>query len=287
MQNAKRPLGPMLALFFNATVWGLVWLPFKTLQGLGIHPLWSTALVYATALCGLLLWRPRALQYLLRKPWLLGLALAAGLTNVCFNWGITTGDVVRVTLLFYMMPVWSIALAWPLLGERPTGRALLRVVLAVIGVMLVLQRPGAGWPLPREAADWLGLAGGFCFAVTNILVRRWRAVPEEGRVLAMFVGGLTVSSLLAFGGAGGNWPGLSVQVLPWVVGVGLAFVAGNLALQYGAARLAAQVTALIMLSEVLIATLSSSLLGASQPTPTVWMGGALIVLAAALAVRRS
>lgn len=284
--RTSRPALPALALLFNATVWGLVWLPFKALQQLGLHPLWATALIYLAALAGLLLWRPRSLRHLVRQPHLLGLAVAAGLTNVCFNWAITTGDVVRVTLLFYMMPVWSIALAWPLLGERPTPMALLRVALALAGVLLVLQRPGSPWPLPRELADFLALAGGFCFAVTNILVRRWRDTPEEGRVLAMFLGGLAVATALALGGAGGAWPGLQAQWLAWVLGVGAAFVAGNLALQYGAARLRAAVTALVMLTEVLIATVSSSLLGAAHPTPAVWLGGALIVLAAALAVRR-
>lgn len=277
---------PALALLFNATVWGLVWLPFKALQQLGLHPLWATALIYAAALAALLAWRPAAVRHLARQPHLLGLALAAGLTNVCFNWAITTGDVVRVTLLFYMMPVWSIALAWPLLGESPSGLALGRVALALAGVLLVLHRPGSPWPLPRETADFLALAGGFCFAVTNILVRRWRDTPEEGRVLAMFVGGLTVATALALSGAGGAWPGFQMGWLPWVAGVGVAFVIGNLALQYGAARLRAQVTALIMLSEVLIATVSSTLLGAAHPTPAVWLGGALIVAAAALAVRR-
>lgn len=286
MPGRQGTTGPALALLFNATTWGLVWLPFKALQGLGLHPVWATALIYVAALAGLLAWRPRAQRHLVREPHLLGLAVAAGLTNVCFNWAITAGDVVRVTLLFYMMPVWSIALAWPLLGERPTGMALLRVALALTGVLLVLRRPGSPWPLPREAADFLALAGGLCFAVTNILVRRWRATPEEGRVLAMFLGGLIVGSAFALAGAGGPWPGLRLAWLPWVVGVGAAFVTANLALQYGAARLRAQVTALIMLSEVLIATVSSALLGAAHPTPAVWLGGALIVGAAALAVRR-
>lgn len=279
--------GPALALLFNATVWGLVWLPFKALQQLGLHPVWSTALIYVAALAGLLAWRPRSVRHIVRQPRLLALALTAGLTNVCFNWAITAGDVVRVTLLFYLMPVWSIALAWPLLGERPTGAALLRVVLALGGVLLVLQRPGSPWPLPRDGADALALLGGFCFAITNILVRRWRDTPEDGRVLAMFLGGLVVAGALALLGAGGPWPALQLGWLPWVAGVGLVFLAGNLALQYGAARLPAQVTALIMLSEVLIATASSSLLGAAHPTPMVWLGGALIVGAAALAVRRS
>ena len=33
------------ALVFNALVWGLSWWPLRQLQGYGLHPLWTTALV--------------------------------------------------------------------------------------------------------------------------------------------------------------------------------------------------------------------------------------------------
>ena len=31
---------------------------------------------------------------------------------MAFNWAVTVGDVVRVVLLFYLMPAWSVLLAW-------------------------------------------------------------------------------------------------------------------------------------------------------------------------------
>ncbi|MBS0414523.1 MAG: DMT family transporter [Proteobacteria bacterium] len=278
--------GPALALLLNATVWGLAWLPFKALQARGLHPVWATAFVYVLALAALLAWRPQGARALARHPRLWGLAAAAGLTNVCFNWAITAGDVVRVTLLFYLMPVWSIGLAWLLGGERPTRAALGRLGLALAGVVLVLWRPGSAWPLPQGAADWLALAGGFCFALTNALVRRWRDTPEDGRALAMFCGGLAMAGALALAGTAGPLPALSVGWLPWVAVLAAGFLGGNLALQYGAARLKAQVTALLMLSEVVIATGSSFALGAAHPAPVVWLGGALIMLTAVLAVRQ-
>ena len=37
--------------------------------------------------------------------------LAAGTTNATFNWAVTLGDVVRVVLLFYLMPLWAVLLA--------------------------------------------------------------------------------------------------------------------------------------------------------------------------------
>ena len=35
------------------------------------------------------------------------LLVAAGITNATFNWAIVVGDVVRVVLLFYLMPLCS------------------------------------------------------------------------------------------------------------------------------------------------------------------------------------
>ena len=39
-------LVPAGALVINAFVWGVSWWPFRELQGQGLHPLWSTTLVY-------------------------------------------------------------------------------------------------------------------------------------------------------------------------------------------------------------------------------------------------
>ena len=280
---------PSLALVYNALVWGLSWIAFKALHAQGLHPLWSTAIVYAGALVGLLVWRPGSVRGLIAHPHLLALAAAAGLTNVGFNWAVTLGDVVRVTLLFYLMPVWSVGLAWWLLGERPTRAALLRLVLALAGLVLVLHRPGAPWPWPRGAADQLALLGGAGLALTNVLLRRWRATPPPARVLAMFGGGFATATGLALAGLAGGLSPLALSThglawLPWVLGLTLAFLAGNLALQYGAARLPARVTALIMLAEVVFASASAVLLGAATPTRWTWAGGVLILLAALLSI---
>ena len=124
--------------------------------------------------------------------WLL--LAAAGMTNVGFNWAVTVGDVVRVVLLFYLMPAWTVVLAWPLLGERPTPLALVRLVLALAGVVIVLKTDSASWPVPESISDWLALAGGFSFALTNILLRKLHGVAPEARILAMFGGGALLAT---------------------------------------------------------------------------------------------
>jgi len=60
------------------------------------------------------------------------------------------------------------------------------------------------------------------------------------------------------------------------------FLFGNLALQYGAARLPANRTAVVMLTEVLFAAASAVAFGGEVLTWPIVIGGALIACAAAL-----
>jgi drug/metabolite transporter (DMT)-like permease len=284
---ARRHAGaawPVLALMLNALVWGVSWWPFRQLQARGLHPLWATALIYVLSLACLLALRPGALRPLARQPLLWLLVVASGLTNVGFNWAVSVGDVVRVVLLFYLMPAWTVLLAWPLLGERPTAGALARLALALAGVFTVLQTGGGGWPWPESGADWLALMGGFSFSLTNILLRKLQHAPAEARIAGMFSGGAVMAMAAGvFGVAQGAVLAPPSPQVAWValtLSLALAFLCGNIALQYGAARLSANTTALVMLSEVIFASGSSVALGAADMTSRTWIGGALILAAA-------
>ena len=139
-------------------------------------------------------------------------------------------------------------------------------------------------------ADLLALAGGFCFALTNVTLRRLHAVPGEARMLAMFGGGALMATASACAGllAGFVTP-VPALAMGWVVVALLlatAFLLSNYALQYGATRLAAGTTALIMLSEVVFASVSSVLLTDTALDARTVLGGSLIVSAALLATLR-
>ena len=275
---------PALALVLNAFVWGVSWWPFRRLQEAGLHPLIATALVYLLSVLLLLAVRPQAWRAFAGQPLLWLLAAAAGMTNVGFNWAVTVGDVVRVVLLFYLMPAWTVVLAWPLLGEKPTLVSLLRVALAMGGVAIVLKTGDSPWPVPESLADGLALAGGMSFALTNILLRKLQRVDAAPRVLAMFSGGAVMAGATALlGMAFGFVPVPPPPQAGWGLGLALSlgFLASNVALQYGAARLDAHTTALIMLSEVVFASLSSVALGAAELHLRTGVGGALILAAAA------
>ena len=277
-----------LALIFNALVFGLSWWPFKALQGHGLHPLWATSFIFVFSTACILIVRPGSWRSFAGQPLLWLLFAASGLTNVGFNWAVTIGDVVRVVLLFYLMPAWSVLLAWPLLGEKPTAGSLLRLLLALAGVVIVLKTPDSPWPWPTQLADWLALMGGFFFALTNLLLKKLAGTPESARMMAMFGGGAVMASVAALMGMSNglvNLPPAPTFDWLWVaLGISIAFLLGNLALQYGAARLSASATPLIMLTEVIFASASASLLGAGEITLRTVVGGGLILLASLLAV---
>ena len=274
------------AIVLNAFVWGVSWWPFRQLQSYGLHPLWATTVMYLMIACGVLIVHFKAWRGLMAYPQLCFMGIAAGLTNVGFNWAVTVGDVVRVVLLFYLMPAWSVLVAWLLLDEKPTAASLFRLLLAMAGVLVVLKTPDSPWPMPQGAADWLAIAGGLSFAVTNSLLRKYGQTPSGARMLAMFGGSGVLALAAALGGMSLQMvpgPALQAAGLPVLLGLGLGFMASNAALQYGAARLAAGTTAIVMLTEILFAGLSSAALGTAQFTPRILVGGSLIVLAAVLA----
>ncbi|MDE2147382.1 MAG: DMT family transporter, partial [Burkholderiales bacterium] len=165
-----------------------------------------------------------------------------------------------------------------------------RAALAVAGAAVLLWPAGGGLPLPRSAPEWLGLLGGASFALNNVLLKRLAAQPSEARALAMFLGGALVAGSLAAalgGPAGVPWPPApAAGWLAGTLGMGALFLASNLSLQYGAARLPAATTAVVMVSEVLFASVSAVVLGAGRLSWALALGGLLIVSATLLASRR-
>ena len=287
-------LHPAWALTLNALVWGTSWWPLRQLAARGLHPRWATAIIYAVAVAVILLLHPRALAQVLRTPVLWVLMLAAGTTHAAFNWGVVAGDVVRVVLLFYLMPLWTVLFARALLREPVTPQAGARVLLALVGAAVVLWPPGSGWggvPWPRSLPDWLGVVGGASFALNNVMLRREAGRPPQALALAMFLGGAGLAGALAVvmtawmtGAAAVSWPPApQAGAVVLVLVMAALFLVGNLSLQFGAARLPANVTSVVMLTEVVFAAGSAVWLGGGELTGQSLLGGGLILMAALLA----
>ena len=241
----------------------------------------ASVLTYLVALPPLLvLAMRRRLAAPEERGWLLALALVSGWTNLAYVLAVIQGEVMRVMLLFYLAPLWTVPFARLLLNERAGGVAWLVILLAVGGAWVMLADAG-GLPLPRNFAEWLGLSAGMGFALSNVLARRLKSAPIALRTLWLFAGVVTISTLYAT--AEGATPGL-VRVLDaagwWLVfGIAAALLLATFSMQYGLSHTPANRAVVILLAELVVAGVSSRWLAGEVMDTREWIGGAMIVAA--------
>lgn len=267
------------ALLTGALVWGLIWYPYRVLRDAGIDGIVASTATYAVALIlGLLFFRRSVGKFV--PSWsLFWLALAAGGCNLGYVLATLTGEVMRVLLLFYLAPLWTVVLSRALLGERLNHFGFFVVSLSLAGALTMLWHPQIGWPVPQDSADWFGLGAGFSFALFNVLSRRAHGVTIELKSLAAFFGVILLGLVLLLAGFGHAQ--MPTGASPWIMiaVIGGVLVVANLIVQYGLSQVAANRAIVIMLSEVGFAALSSWLLADEAPGLREWTGGAMIVAA--------
>jgi drug/metabolite transporter (DMT)-like permease len=220
-----------------------------------------------------------ALRRMPAAAWLMGAAI--GWSNLGYVLGVLEGEVMRVLLLFYLAPLWTVPLARFILGERLDAWGTLVIVLAMAGAATMLWRPDLGAPWPASFAEWLGVASGFLFALGNVLVRRLEAMTDAAKSIVIWAG-VTVAGLVHLPPSGGPAaPALDAVLAnaPLVAGLGTSLVAMSYVLQYGLSRLPANRAIVILLFELVVAAAAAYLLAGETLRLQDGVGGAFIVLA--------
>lgn len=277
---------PVIALLTGATVWGLIWYPYRVLAGAGVNGVVAATLTYAAALAlgAAVLRLPPGQQRMSRLLVLIG--LSAGWANVGFTLAVIYGDVMRVVLLFYLAPAWTVLCSRLLLGERLTAAGYALMALALAGAVVMLWDPRMGWPLPRSAAEWGGLSAGAMFALSNVLVRKSTGYAIETKTLAVFAGCTAVGALcMLFDPPPAAMAARALeQALPLLL-LAVVILGVNVAVQYGLTQIAANRAIVIYLFELVVTALSAWLLAGETLTLNEWVGGALIIVAGVLSER--
>ncbi len=283
MTAKKNNMAAVSSLLAGALVWGLIWYPYRALQSAGVGGALSACLTYLLALLpALILFRNRRAQ-LHKSPWLLAaLALAAGICNLGYVLAMIHGEVVRVMLLFYLAPLWTLLFSRLLLGEKAGPVGYLVLALSLAGAIVMLWRPGGRWPVPYTIADWLGLGAGMAFAMMNVLSRKAADIDEAIKASSAWAGvtlvGLVVTTLTEHPVQA--LAGIDARTWLLVALVSLTLFCVNLVVQFGLARVAANRAIVIMLSELVFAAASSYFLAFEQIGWRDWLGGAMLAVAA-------
>lgn len=215
------------------------------------------------------------------------IAISSGWTNVAFILSVLDGNVVRVLLLFYLSPLWTVALGWSVLGERVSALAATSIGIAMSGALLMLWEPSLGFPWPRDRIDLLAISAGIAFAVSNVLIRKTQQVSVTTKTTASWIGVVVIAGLLLLYKAV-PIPVVDSDVLMSAVALGIGgIVIMTLAVQYGVTHMPVHRSAVILLFEIVTGALSAQLLTDEIVLPIEWAGGALIVLAAYLSAHQA
>jgi drug/metabolite transporter (DMT)-like permease len=229
------------------------------------------------------LWRERKL-WLRRKVLLVLIALFGGWANASFVIAFTIGDVVREMLLFYLAPAWTLLGARFVLHERLRPRRALAIAIAMFGAVLVIA---AGGPLGNASitiADVLALSAGIAFAANNVTMRFAGEIPISCKTVAQMLG-CSALSLAAMLATGVQVPAVSASLALGLAAFAIFVVAlGSSTTSYGVTHLEANRASLLILSELVAAVLSASLVLQRVPSTLEVAGGLLIVVAAILEI---
>ena len=273
---------PTWALLFGAATWGIIWYPYRQLARAGVDGIWATLFTYTIALVVAVAIFPRIARSVTRPPLLaLVMGIAIGWSNLAFVLGVLAGEVMRVLLLFYLAPLWTVPLARILLHEHLDARGFAVMAIAFAGAMIMLWHPQVGLPWPASRAEWLGLAAGFFFALGNVLVRRLADMGDAAKSMVIWAGVIAVSlAYVPFSDSSASQAVAAARTAPLLVGgIGVALVGMGLALQYGLSRLPANRAIVILLFELVVAAIAAYVFAGEVTRLQDWMGGALIVAA--------
>ncbi len=269
------------ALLFSSSLWGIIWYPLRWLDEAGMSAVWSSLVMYlaAGALALPFLFKRNIFNASNRRD-LFFLAVAAGITNIAFLVALTEGEVMRVMLLFYLSPIWSVLLSRWWLKEHLSSSAIAMLCLAMTGSLVMLWDTSVGWPWPRDLADWLAITASLAFSVNNVLARKLAKVSMAAKTGVIWWG-VVIASILVLVWQQAPVPAVTINV--WIVAglVGLlGIVVMTVTVLYGIARMPIYHSSVIMLFELVVAAIAAWALTNEVMSLQEWLGGGLIMLAA-------
>jgi drug/metabolite transporter (DMT)-like permease len=165
---------PLIALTVLSLIWGYTWVVAK--QGLAYAPPFAFAAercvggALALFLVLKLLGRPVRLVAT-------GMTLAIGLTQVAGfmvfqTWALVEGGPGKTAVLIFTMPIWTLLLAWPILGERVRGQQWFAAGSTLAGLLLIIEP----WDMHASLfSKFLGIMAALSWAIGTILIKRLRS----------------------------------------------------------------------------------------------------------------
>ena len=288
-QHAKHRTFAIFSLLFGALFWGIIWFPYRIMAEAGVAGVASSFYTYSIVLVLAGIYFIKHWRSIFKLPLsIVWLCIVAGWTNLAYVLAVIDGEVMRVMLLFYLSPLWTLILAHFWLKERTNARGLMIIALSLVGAFIMLYdftgQSGA-WPLPKNTAEWIALSSGIGFSLTNVITRKSTHLSIPTKSFAVWFG-VFVMALLLMPFIKETLPAPSFFTLTqWLVMllIALLVMGATLLVQYGVTQITATRASVLFLFELVVAAIASYFLAHEVMSWNEWLGGILIIIAAILA----
>ena len=278
---------PIFSLLFGAFVWGIIWYPYRLMANAGVSGIYSSFYVFILTIAIALPYffiTKKKVPIWSKDFWLL--ALVAGYTNISYVLAVIDGEVVRVMLLFYLSPVWTIFLAHFMLNEDTQKRHYIAVFISLIGAFIMFWEPGYLIHLDSKS-DWLALSSGLGFAITNVMTRKHAHMTVNQKALAIWLGVIVVAMICIMFDKN-TMPTLDffrpVDAAIMMV-IALSLFLSTLLVQFGVTQIKAVEASSFFLFEIVVAAISSYFLVGESIALKEWLGGILIIAGVILSAK--
>lgn len=268
-------------VLLSAALWGLYWMPLRWLEAGGIDDGWAVALLNApSGVLMMVVVASRWQQCRHQLRYAIAIGICTGLGLALYATGLLYSSVVRATLLFYLTPIWAtlIGIAW--LGEQTNWQRWAAIGAGLAGLILLMSGNGA---VALNIGDAYALASGVLWAFGAAMIKRYDQVPVASMTMVQF--SVTAIAAVVLGQLAGSTgvPAFAqmMAMLPVATVLSIAvFLPAVWVLFWAQKFLFPGRVGLLMMTEVLTATISASIfLPQERLSALEWCGAGLIVAA--------
>jgi drug/metabolite transporter (DMT)-like permease len=271
---------PIFSLLFGAFVWGIIWYPYRLMAQAGVSGIYSSFYVFILTLAiavPYFFMTKKKISIWSKDFWML--SFIAGYTNISYVLAVIDGEVVRVMLLFYLSPVWTIFLSHFMLNENTQKKHYIAAMISFFGAFIMLWQPDYLIYFDSKS-DWLALSSGIGFATTNVMTRKYQHMTINQKALAIWLGVILVATICIMFDKN-TMPKLDFfnpldAMIAIVIALCLFF--STLFVQFGVTKIKAVEASSFFLFEIVVASISSYLLAGETISINEWLGGTMIIL---------
>ena len=272
-----------IALFFSAAAWGLFWIPLRQVEALGISGSWTVVIFNAIPLIVLIpIFLLTFKKYdALFRPTIYS-AIFIGLAITFYSKGLVETSVVRATLLFYLTPIWSTIFGIIWLSENLTLTRIISIIIAFLGMFLLLSSTNNSVQ-PLNIGDLYGFLSGIFWGLGATFIKRWSKMSVVTLATLCFIFTTIYSSFFAIFIYNEAFPILSLVKLSipimffWSI---ILLLPSFCTIFFVSKFLYPGRVAILMMSEVIVAVISASLLIPEEKMFLIqWIGAWAIIFA--------